>query len=101
MLKLCVNKPLGYTQSKCQGGLLGTLGLIYTKRQRQCCDDVWDSVLIENNRVAPELVATHCQVSPLISMRTELLVSWQSCRSVDAEASCKWVLKVCLHIMCF
>ena len=27
---------------------------IYTKRQRQRCDDACDSVLIENNRVAPE-----------------------------------------------
>ena len=30
------------------------LGPIYTKRQRQRCDDACDSVLIENNRVAPE-----------------------------------------------
>ena len=30
------------------------LGPVYTKRQRQHCDDACDSVLIENNRVAPE-----------------------------------------------
>ena len=32
------------------------LGPVYTKRQRQCCDDACDSVLIENNGVAPEWV---------------------------------------------
>ena len=37
-------------------------------------------------------VATHFQASPLISMRTELLASSQSCRSVDADAWCKWAL---------
>ena len=30
------------------------LGPIYTKRQRQRSDDTYDSVLIENNGVAPE-----------------------------------------------
>ena len=30
------------------------LGTIYTKYQRQCCDDANDTVLIENNGVAPE-----------------------------------------------
>ena len=30
------------------------LGSVYTKRQRQCCDDACDSVLTENNGVAPE-----------------------------------------------
>ena len=30
------------------------LGPIYTKRQGQRCDDAFDSVLIENNRVAPD-----------------------------------------------
>ena len=32
------------------------LGPIYTKRQRQRCDDACDFVLIENNIVAPEWV---------------------------------------------
>ena len=32
------------------------LGLVYTKCQRQCCDDACDSNLIENNRVAPEWI---------------------------------------------
>ena len=32
------------------------LGPVYTKRQRQHCNDACDSVFIENNRVAPEWV---------------------------------------------
>ena len=36
--------------------LLIPVGPIYTKRQRQRCDDACDSVLTENNRVAPEWV---------------------------------------------
>ena len=36
--------------------------------------------------------ATHFQASPLISMRTELQASLQSCRSVDADAWCKRAL---------
>ena len=35
-------------------------------------------------------VATHFQAIPLISMRTQSLASSQSCRSVDADAWCKW-----------
>ena len=34
-------------------------------------------------------VATHFQVTPLISMRPEPLASSQSCHSVDANAQCK------------
>ena len=30
------------------------LGPVYTKRQRQRCDDTCDSVLIENNGVTPD-----------------------------------------------
>ena len=33
-----------------------SLGPVYTKRQRQRCDDACDSVLIENNGVTPEWV---------------------------------------------
>ena len=38
-------------------------------------------------------VATHFQGTPLFSTRTVLLVSLQSCRSVDANAWCKRVTK--------
>ena len=47
------------------------LGPIYTKRQRQRCDDPCNSILIENNRVALEWVYNHFQATPLFSMRTE------------------------------
>ena len=47
---------------------------------------------------ASEWFATNFQASPLILGRTELLVSWQSCRSVDAEAWCKRArTKVYIH----
>ena len=36
--------------------ILVLLGPVYTKRQRQPCDDQCDSVLIENNGVAPDWV---------------------------------------------
>ena len=54
-------------------------------------------------------VATHFQVTPLFSMRTELLALSQSCSSVDANVWCKRALGVsitsgnigviiCLHL---
>ena len=71
------------------------LGCVYTKRQRQTCDDACDSVLIENSGVASKWIRlqTDSRVTPLFSMRTELLASWQSCRSFDADAWCKRALK--------
>ena len=51
---------------------------VYTKRQRQRCDE--SAMTLQNG------FATHFQVSPLISMRTESVVSSQSGRSVDADA---------------
>ena len=40
-------------------------------------------------------VTTYFQVTPLITMRTKLQASSQSCRSVDADAWCKWALTMC------
>ena len=57
------------------------LGSVYTKRQRQRCDN--SAMMLQNG------FATHFQASPLISMRTESLASSQSGRSVDADAWCK------------
>ena len=37
---------------------------------RQLYNDASDSAPIENNRVTPDRVATHFQVTPLCSMRT-------------------------------
>ena len=39
-----------------EGIFVSSLGPIYTKRQRERCDDACDSVLVENNRVASEWV---------------------------------------------
>ena len=47
---------------------------------RQLYHDAWDSVLIENNTVTPDGIATHYQVTPLFSMRTESQASSQSWR---------------------
>ena len=44
-------------------------------------------------------VATHFQASPLISMRTESLVSSQSCGSIDADAWCKRGLALCTEYL--
>ena len=48
-------------------------------------------------------VATHFQVTPLLSIRTESIVSPQSCRSFDADAWCTlvyfccWITKHAVH----
>ena len=42
---------------------------------------------------------SHFEVTPLFSMRTESLTSLQSCRSVDADAWCKWAIKEPLGFM--
>ena len=59
---------------------------------RQLCGDTSDTVVIENNAAAPKKVAIHFQASPLFSMRTGSLALSQSCRSVFADAWCKWAL---------
>ena len=46
-------------------------------------------------------VATHFSVTPLFSMRTELLASLQSCRSVDTDVWCKRALSNSRCIKCF
>ena len=65
------------------------LGPIYTKRQRQRCDDACDSVLIENNRVAPEW-----GLQPIF--KRLLCFQWEQNRkrhrSIDADPWCKRAL---------
>ena len=58
----------------------------------QCCDDTNDTGLIKNNVVASKWVATPFWSDSIVSMRTESLQSLQSCRSIDADAWCKWAL---------
>ena len=69
------------------------LGPIYTKCQRQCCDNSAKMLVIrfslKTMESLPNGIAIHFWATPLFSMRTVLLVPWQSCRSVDADASCK------------
>ena len=74
------------------------LGTVYTKRQRQCCDNsaITLAILFSLKTVESleNRLQTHFGATPLFSMRTVLLSSSQSCRSVDADAWCKWALSV-------
>ena len=88
-----VRVPVATTRFRSQGG---SLRPVYTKRQRQHCDNSamtlanmfsLKSVELLENKLQP-----HCRVTPLFSMRTELQASSLSCRSVDADAWCKWSL---------
>ena len=76
---------------------------IYTKRQRQCCDN-WAMMLailfsLKTIESLENGVATHFQVTPLISMRTESLASSQSCRKVVVGSWCKRALKIITGIV--
>ena len=69
------------------------IGIVYTKRQRQRCDNsAMILAILFSLKTVQNGVATNFQVTPLFSMRTELLASLQSCRSIDADAWCKWTL---------
>ena len=59
---------------------------------RQLCNDASDTVLIENNEMSQEWVATQSGVTLLFSMRTVLLVSSHICLSIDADTWCKRAL---------
>ena len=71
---------------------------IYTKRQRQCCDNSAMMLAIPFSLKTMESlqngVATYFQATPLTSMRTKLQASSQSCRGIDADAWCKRALRV-------
>ena len=64
---------------------------------RQFCNDTSDPALIENNGIALKWVETQSGATPLFSMTTVLLISWQSCRIVHSGAWCKQVLMVYSH----
>ena len=73
------------------------LGSIYTKHQRQHCDNSVMMLAIplslktmESHQIG---VANPFQVTLLFSMRRESLTSSQSCGSIDADTWCKWTLK--------
>ena len=65
-------------------------------RKRVVCI-LLECFLAENNRVDPEWVATHFQVTPLFSVKIVSLASSQSCCSIDGHAWCKPDPKSFLH----
>ena len=75
------------------------LGPVYTKRQHQGCDNSAMMLAIlfsfRSMKLLLNRIATHFRVTSLFSMRIELLVSSQSCRSIDADAWSKWALNIC------
>ena len=68
--------------------MLNSLGPVYTKRQRQRCDNSAMTLVILFSLKTVELfnngLQPHSGVTPLCSMRMLLLVSSQSCCSIDA-----------------
>ena len=67
----------------------------YTKLQHQGCDNSAMMLAIlfsfRSIKLLLNKIATHFRDAPLFSIRTELLVSSQSCRRIDADAWCKRV----------
>ena len=76
--------------------LVHSLGSVYSKPQRQRCDNSAMTLAILFSLKTMESlqieVVTHFQASPLISMTIESLASSQSCHRVDADAWCKRAL---------
>ena len=69
---------------------------VYTKRQRQRCDNsammLAMTLSLKSVESLENGLQSHSGANPLFSMRTELQVSSQSCRRVDADDWCKWAL---------
>ena len=69
---------------------------MYTKRQRQLCDNAAMTLAILFSLKSMESLENGLQTqsgaTPLISMRTESQASSQRCRRVDADAWCKRAL---------
>ena len=73
-------------------GLRARLHQASASTLRQLCNDACNSVLIENNGVAPEWGCNLFSSDSTDLMRTESQPSSQSCCSVDADAWCKHAL---------
>ena len=75
------------------------LGPIYTKRQRQCCDNCAKTLAILFSLKTMESLENglqpHSGETPLFSMRTVSLASLQSCHSIDTNACYERALKRC------
>ena len=76
-------------QASALGPIRARLLRVSESTLQQLCDDASNPVLIENNSVTQKWVSTHSGVTLFFSMRTVLLMSLQSCRSVHADAWCK------------
>ena len=78
-------------------------GPFTTKRQSQRCDNSAMTLAILFSLKTMELLENRLRpysgVTPLFSIRTESLVSSQSCRRIDADAWCKRGLKCLLFRM--
>ena len=61
------------------------LGPVYTKRQRQRCDDTCDFVLIETKESLQIGVTTHFQATPLFFNENRIV-------SVDAKTGLNWLM---------
>ena len=74
------------------------LGPVYTKRQRQGCNNAAMTLVtlfsFKSVESLENALQTHSGVTPLISMRMESLASSQSCCSLDADAWCKRTLNI-------
>ena len=83
MPSISVNVAIGST----------VLGPVYTRHQRQCCDNSGIMLailfLLKTMGLLQNGVATYFQGTPLFSMRTVLLDSLQSCCCIDADDFCK------------
>ena len=75
------------------------LGPVYTKCQRQRCDNSAMKLAILFSLKTMESLKNGLQpnsgVTPLFSMRTVSLASSQSCCCIDADAGCKQALNFC------
>ena len=56
---------------------------------RQLCDDACDTALIENNGVAPEWTCNPFSIDSIVFNENRIA---SSCRSIQADAWCKWAL---------
>ena len=75
--------------------------LVYTEHQCQCCANsvmiLAIVFLLKTMESHQNGIATHFQETLLFSLRTVSLVLSQSCCCIDADAWCKWTLKINLY----
>ena len=100
LLKMAVRKPQGRTAFSVKmlayRVCRALVGFVYTKRQLQRCHNSAMMAMILFSLKTMEWlqngIAIHFQATPLLSMRTEMQASMQSCCRVDADAWCERAL---------